>query len=136
DATSGKRYQRTGVGVVHRRMWSSRRCADDTRSHRLAAIEDLDMNPLRRHVYGCERLLHVYHEASRPAEVDIRLAWDADLVEDRSRQVTGGVEILAHLVVRARPAVTHIAAAVGKCGHEAAHFGGEWMMLPIASRVQ
>src|SRR5262249_43766631 len=99
-------------------MWSSRRCADDTRSHRLAAVEDFDMNPLRRYVQGCKRLFHVCHEASRPAEIDIRLWRDADLVEDRSRQVTGSVETLAHLVARARPAVTNIAAAVGERGHE------------------
>src|SRR5260370_23319934 len=117
-------------------MWSSRRCADDTRSHRLAAVEDFDMNPLRRHVQGCERLFNVCHEASRPAEVDIRLSRDADLVEDRSRQVTGSVKILAHLVARARPAVANIAAAAGEREHEAADFGGKWIMLPLASRVQ
>ena len=117
-------------------MRSSRRRADDTGSHRLAAVENLDVNPLRRHAHGCECLLHVCHEASRPAEVDIRLSRDADLVEHRSRQVTGRVEILAHPVVRARPAVADIAAAVGERGHEAADLGGEWMMLPIASRVQ
>src|SRR5205814_557101 len=91
---------------------------------------------LWRYAQGCERLFHVCHETHRPAEIDIRLLWDADLVEDRSRQVTGSVEILTHLVVRARPAVTNIAAAVRERGHEAAHFGGEWMMLPIASRGQ
>src|SRR5262245_47404526 len=62
--------------------------------------------------------------------------WDADLVEDRSREVTGSVEILTHLVARARPAVTNIAAAVRERGHEAADFCGEWMMLMIASPVQ
>src|ERR1700731_3137964 len=113
-------------------MWSARRCADDTRSHRLAAVEDFDMNPFRRHVQGCERLFHVCHEASRPADVDLRFSWNADLVEDRSRQVTGSVEILAHLIARARPAVTNIAATVGEREHEAADFGGKWMMLPGA----
>ena len=72
----------------------------------------------------------------RAAEVDIRLARDADLVEDRSRQVTGSVEILADLVARARPAVTNIAAAVREREHQAADFGGKRMMLAIASRVQ
>ena len=95
-----------------------------------------DVNPLRRYARGCERLFHVCHEASWPAEIDVRLSRDADLVEDRSRQVTGGVEILAHLVVRVRLAVTNIPAAVGEREHEAADFGGEWMMLPITSRVQ
>src|SRR5262249_61971564 len=47
EGASRERYQRTGVGVVLRQMWSSRYCADDTGSHRLAAIEELDMNPLR-----------------------------------------------------------------------------------------
>src|SRR5262249_51645659 len=136
DATSRERYQRTGVGVVLRQMWSSRYCADDTGSHRLAAIEDLDMNPLRRHVHGCERLPHICHEAGRTAEVDIRLSRDAALAEDRSRYVTGGVEILALLALRAGPAVTNIAAAVGEGGHEAADFCGKWMMLPVASRMQ
>jgi len=61
---------------------------------------------------------------------------DADVVEDRSREVTRGVEILTHLVARARSAVTHIGAAVREREHEAADFGGEWMMLSIASPVQ
>src|SRR6516162_7446226 len=117
-------------------MWSSRRCANDTRSHRLATVENFDMNPLRRHIQGSERLFHVCHEASRPAEVDIRAWRDADFVEDRSRQVTGCVEIVAHLVVRARPAVANIAAAVSERRHEAANFDGKWMMLPVASRMQ
>src|SRR5262245_1496452 len=117
-------------------MWSSRYCADDTGSHRLAAIEDLDMNPLRRHAHGRERLLHVCHEASRTAEVDIRFSREADLVEGRSRKVTGGVETLAHLVLRARPALAGVAAAMGEGGHEAADFCGRWMMLPVASRMQ
>jgi hypothetical protein len=61
---------------------------------------------------------------------------NADLVEDRSRQVTGSVKILTHLVARVGPAVTKKAAAVREREHEAADFGGEWMMLSIASRVQ
>src|SRR5262245_46690953 len=117
-------------------MWSSRPCAEDTRSHRLAAIEYFNSDPLRRDAQGCERLFHVSREASRAAQVDIGLLWDADLFEERWRQVTGGVEILTHLVARARPAVTNTAVAVRKREHEAADLGREWMMLPIASRVQ
>src|SRR5882724_7646177 len=117
-------------------MRGSRRCADDTRGHRLAAVEHFDLNPLRLHTQGCERLFHLGHEASRPAEVHIRVSWDADLIEDRPRQVTGSVEILTQLVPRARPAVANIAAAVRERGHDAADFGGEGMMLPIASRVE
>src|SRR5262249_15758289 len=117
-------------------MRGSRRCADGARSDGLAAVEEFDVNPLRRHTQGCERLFHICHEAGRPAEIDIRFPWDADFVEDRSRQMTGGVEILAQLVARARPAVTNIAAAAREREHEAADFCGEWVMLPIASRVQ
>jgi hypothetical protein len=36
---------------------------------------------------------HLCNKASRPAEVDIRVSWETKLVEDRSRQVTGSVEI-------------------------------------------
>ena len=54
----------------------------------------------------------------------------------RLRQMTGSIEILAQLIARARPAVTNIPAAVGESEHKAADFGGEWMMLPITSRVQ
>src|SRR5262249_30207097 len=136
DAASRERYQRTGAGVVLGNMRSQRRCADDTRSHRLAAAEDFDVNPRSRHARGGERLFHVCYEASRPAEIDVRLARDADLVEDRSRQVTGGVEILAHPVARTRPAVADIAAAVSERAREASDFGGEWMMLLITRRVQ
>jgi hypothetical protein len=98
DATARERNQRTSVGVVLGQMRSSRRCSDDTGSHRLAAVEDFDVNPLRRHAQGCERRFYVCHEASRPTEVDSRPSGDADLVEDRSRQVTGSVEILTPLL--------------------------------------
>src|SRR5262252_2507391 len=50
--------------------------------------------------------------------------------------MTRSVEILAYLVARAGSAVTNISSAVRERDHEAADFGGEWMMLPIASRVQ
>src|SRR5467141_3629908 len=108
-------------------MRNSRRCADDAWSHRLAAVEDFDVNPLRSNAQRCERLFHVCHEAIRPAEIDIRFSWNAGLVEDRSRQVTGRVKILAHLVARAGPAVTNVAAAVREREHEAANFVGEGM---------
>src|SRR5437867_6990722 len=117
-------------------MRSSRRRADDTRGPRRTAVEDFDVNPLRRNAQRCKGLLHLCHEANRPAEIDIGLSWHADLVEDRLRQVTCGVEILTHLVARARPAVTNIAAGVREREHEPADFGAKWMMLPIASRVQ
>src|SRR5262249_30256306 len=78
DATARERYQRTGVGVVLRQMRCSRRCVDDTGSHGLAAVEQLDVNLLGRHAQGYERVFHLCHEASRPAEVDIRLSWEAD----------------------------------------------------------
>ena len=74
------------------------RRADDARGPRLAAIEDFSMNPFRRHIQTGERLFHVCHEARRPADVNICLLRDADLVEDRSRQVTDRVEILADLI--------------------------------------
>src|SRR5262245_35312263 len=53
DATARERYQRTGagvgVGVVFGKVRGSRASADDAGGHRLAAVEDFDMNPLRRH---------------------------------------------------------------------------------------
>jgi hypothetical protein len=61
-------------------------------------LEDFDVNPLRRHAQGCERLFHVCLETSRPAKVDIRISWEAHPVEYRSRQVTGSVEILTGYV--------------------------------------
>ena len=136
DATARERYQRTAVGVVFGQMRSSYRCTDDTRGHRLTAVEDFDVNLLRLHAQLCERLFHLRHEASRPAEVDIRLSWDADVVEDRAREVTGSVEILTHLVARPRAAVTNIAAGVGEREQEPADFGGKRMMLSIASPVE
>src|SRR5262249_55030512 len=92
--------------------------------------------PLRRDTQGGERLFHVCHEACRPAEIYLRIAWHADLAQDQPRQVAGRVEIVAHLVLRAWPAVADMAAAVREHADEAADFGGEGMMLPIASPVE
>src|SRR5215471_8731764 len=116
-------------------MRRSCHCADHSRSHRLAAVEEFDVNALRRDAEGYERVFHVCHESSRTTEVHVGLLREADLVEDRSREATGSVEIFTHLVARTRPAVANIAASVSECEHEAADFGGKWMMFPIASSV-
>src|SRR5262249_5532445 len=117
-------------------MRRARRGADDTRGDRLTAVEHFDVNPLRRDAPGYERLFHVCHEARRPAKVDIGFSRYTDLVEYRSRQVTGGAEILSLIVARSRPAVADIAVAMRERGDQALDFGGEWMMLPIAGPIQ
>ena len=83
DAAAGKRYKGASVGVNLGHMWSARRCADDPRSNRLAAVEQFDVNAFRRHAHSRQRRFHVSHEASRSTEIDIRLGRDADLFEDR-----------------------------------------------------
>src|SRR4029450_5583363 len=83
-----------------------------------------------------EHFLHLRHEGRRSAEVDISLPWQADLVEDRARQMTGGVEILALLIVRAWPAVADIAAAAGTREHEMPHFSGDRILLRVGGAVQ
>src|SRR5262245_61188318 len=93
-------------------MRNARRCADDTGGHRLAAFEEFEVNPFRRHAEARERVFHVRHEARRPADVDIGVSRKADLVEGRPREMPGGVEILARPIVRPWTAVTDTAAAV------------------------
>ena len=48
--------------------------------------------------------------------------------------MTSSVEIFTYLVARIRPAVTNKAAAARQREHEAADFGGKWMMLPVACK--
>ena len=117
-------------------MRSSRRGADDTWRHRLAAVEQFDLNPLRRNAQRCERVFHVRHEASRAAEVDIGFPWDTDRLEHRSRQVAGHVEIVSGPVARARAAVADIAVAAREREHQPLDLGGKWMVLSIACPVQ
>ena len=50
--------------------------------------------------------------------------------------MSGGVEILTQLVERAGSAVTNVTAGLRKREHQPSNFGGEGMMLPIASCVQ
>ena len=59
----------------------------------MAAFQDFEMNAPRRHAEGCERVFHLCHEACGTAEVDVRLPWQADLIEHRLRQSTGAVEV-------------------------------------------
>src|SRR5262245_37529254 len=136
DTAPGERDHRAGVCVVLGRMRNSGCSANDTRGHRLAPVKDLDMNPFRRYAEGRKGRSHVSHEASRPAKVDLRLSWNASLVEHRSRQVTRSVEILTQPVERAGSAVTNVAPAVREREHQAANLGGKGMMLPIPSCVQ
>ena len=136
DPAARERHQRARVAVVLGNMGSPCRRADDTRCHRFTAVEDFDVNPLGRHAPRGERFLHLGHEAIRPADVDISLSRDADLLEHRSRQVTGRVEVFRHPVAWAWRAVTHIAAAVREREHQPIDLAGEWMMLAIASPVQ
>ncbi len=94
------------------------------------------MNPPGRQTERCERLFHVRHETSRPAEVDIRLMRDADVLEGRLRQTARSIEILAQLVAGIRSAVADEAAALGEGKHQAAYFMRERMMPPVARRMQ
>src|SRR5262245_47031426 len=117
-------------------MRSSRRCAHHARGHRLATVENLNVNPVRRHTHGRERLSHVRHEPIWSTQINIRVAGYADGVEDCSRQMTGSIEVFTHLVARARPAVTDIAPSIRECTHEILDLDSERMMLPVASRVE
>src|SRR5215472_12549733 len=90
----------------------------------------------RFHAHFREHSGHVCHEAIRATEVDIRITRNTDFFEDGSRQIAGSVEVLAHLVLRAGPAIANKTASVGKRAHSAADFCSERMMLPVASGVQ
>ena len=136
DAAARKRYQRARVGIVLGHVRSAHRRADDTGGARLTAVEKFDVNLLWRHADRGQRLFHVGHECCRSADVDIRLAREADRIEDRSRQPAGGIEIFALPVIRAGPAVANIEAAIRECRHKGADFRDEGMMLPIAGRMQ
>src|SRR6185436_19353661 len=108
NATAGERDQWTGVGIVREAVRHSLRGADNTRGHGLAAVEDLDMNPLWRDAKPRKCFLHVHHEGIWPAEIDIRLWRKTDLIECRSRQTTGRVKILSGLIARSGPAETNM----------------------------
>ena len=117
-------------------MRNPRNCGGDTRRHRLAAVEDLDVNTLGRDAEGRQGRFHVGHEASRSAEVDVRLWWNAGLAENRSRKVTRTVEMLTQFVERAGPAVANEAAAAREGEHQLANFSDNGMMLSIPSCMQ
>src|ERR1041385_9181037 len=117
-------------------MRGSCRCTNDTGSHRFAAVEEFDVNLLRHYAQSGERLFHVRHEASWTTQINIRVAAEADFLENGLCQVPGAVKILAQLIARVRPAVTNIAAAMRQCEHETADFNSECVMLSIAGRVQ
>src|SRR5579872_3334148 len=74
---SRERHQRPGVGVALGQMRISFYRAHYTRVHRLAAIEDLDVNPLWRDAVARERRFHICHKDSRSTKVNIRFLWDA-----------------------------------------------------------
>src|SRR5262245_42860295 len=81
DPASRERDGQTCAWVVFGRMRTSARCADDTWSHRLAAVEDFDMNPLRPDAERREHFFHVGHKAIRTTEVDLRILRNARGVE-------------------------------------------------------
>src|SRR5690348_10589120 len=122
DSAARERHPRAGIRVIFGQMRNSFCCASDSRGHRLAPVENLDVNSLRPYAHLRERQFHVRHESSRPTKVDIRISWDVDLIENLSRQVSGGVEMLTHLVSRGRAAVANKAASVGEEAHNAADF--------------
>src|SRR5271163_2490709 len=110
--------------------------ADHTGIHRFTAVEDLAVNPFRRDAITRKCRLHIRHKDSRSTKVNVRPWRDADLFEHRSRQMTGGIEILAQLVDGGRFAVTDIASAVREGEHQAADFGGKGMVFAISSCVE
>lgn len=134
DSAARERYLRAGIGVLFGQMRDSLCLAGDSRGHRLAPVENLDVNPLPRHAH-LRHLFHVRHEASRPTKVDIRISWDPDLIEtDRDRWPVAS-KCSPILSRRGRAAEANEAASVGERAHNAADFRGEWTMLPVAYRV-
>src|SRR5579871_2513992 len=117
-------------------MRIARRCPDDTRTHRLASIEDLDVNLFRRDAIARKCRFHICHKGSWSTKVNVRCLRDADLFEYRSRQMAGCIEILAQLVRRDRFAIADIASAVREGEHQTADFGGKRVMFAISSRME
>ena len=89
-------------------------CADHPRTLRFAAVEDLHVNPFRAGRQSPRAPSSIRHKGSRSTKVNVRFSRYADRFEHRSRQMTGGIEILTQLVERSRFAVADIAAALRK----------------------
>src|SRR5262249_39028775 len=107
---------------------------DDTGRQRLAAVEQFDVNASWRDAEGCKSRLHVGHEVSRTAEVNVGVVLNGGLLENRLRQMTFSVEV-ARLIVLAGLAETDVATSIWQSGEQSTNFCGKWMMLAVASRV-
>ncbi len=136
DAAARERHQRADLGVVLRPVWRPRRRAHHARSHRFAAVEDLDVNLRRRNSESAESLLHLRQEAGRTAQVDFGLSRKPDAGEDGRRQATGLIEVSPELVSGAGQAVRDITAGARERADQAARLGGEGMVVAIARSVQ
>lgn len=94
DAAACERHEWALIGIVLRQVRSCRRRTRYARGPGLAAVKDLDVDPLPRHAQLGKYLFHLGHKTRWPTEVNIRILRHANTLENRLRQVPRSIEIL------------------------------------------
>src|SRR5436189_11627 len=94
------------------------------------------MDPVRWHAPGGQAGTQVAEEARWPANVEVGLSRDAQLVEDLYPQATGRVIFPSLSIIRSRPAVPDLTSPASKHLKKLSHLRAERMGLAIARTVQ
>src|SRR5690349_22731785 len=94
------------------------------------------MDPLRWHAPGRQAGAQVAEEARRPANVEVAVSRNAQLIEDLHPQVTGRVVVPPLSIIRRWPAVPDPTLPASKRCKKLPHLRGEGMRLAVACAVQ
>src|SRR5215475_9480023 len=100
-----------------------------TGPQRRAAGKDLGMDPVRRHAPDGQAGAQVGEEARWPANVEVAISRDAQLVEDLYPEATGRVVFPSLSVIRSRPAVADLTSPPSKHADKLSHLCAESMGL-------
>src|SRR6266481_230827 len=106
--------------------------ADRTGRQRRATGKELGMDPVRRHAPGGQARPQIAEEARWPANVEIAISRDAQLVEDLQSHATGLVIFPPLSIIRSWPAVPNLTSPASKHPEKLSHLRGEGMGLAVA----
>src|SRR5215468_726879 len=117
-------------------MRCAHRGGGDTGPQRRAAGKDLRMDPVRCYAPGRQAGAQVAEEARWPANVEVAISRDAQLVEDLYPQAIGRVVFASLSIIRSRSAVPDLTSPASKRLKKLSHLRAERMGLAIACTVQ
>jgi hypothetical protein len=106
-------------------MWRAHQAGDHAGRQRRAARKDLRMNLVWMHAPGGQAHHQVAEEARWPAEIEVAISRDAQILDDLHPQTTSRVVVLPYPIVRIRSTVPDVTSPASKQSQDLPHLRGK-----------